>query len=127
MSRHTVWLDRQPVRPQIAMLDNMYPDAQSLADFSGSRVIITAVTEHDDIRHRVVTRECLKVIGPLALFSTKEDAFLRPPKNNIAKTEIDAFDASARCLQPVRNESEKWRGGTLKEEKSAVLHVTVLT
>ncbi|MNL44511.1 hypothetical protein D3C87_1670920 [compost metagenome] len=51
MSRHAVRLDRQPVRPQIAMLDNMYPDAQSLADFSGIRVIITAVTEHDDVCH----------------------------------------------------------------------------
>ncbi|WP_226951368.1 hypothetical protein [Rhizobium terrae] len=124
MGRHAVRFDRQPIGPEIAVLEDM--DAKPLADAEFGRpcMEVSPITQHDDVCYFVIADVAFKIHRPFIRTAAKKVAFLRPPKDHISEADADFPHRSALLFKRFGQQAEKWRGGALEKQERAGFHVT---
>ena len=66
-ARHAVWLDGQPVGPEVAMFEDMRRYSELARDFNRGRMLGPAVAEHQNVRYCVRLNICAQKGRPFVI------------------------------------------------------------
>jgi len=115
-------LERDPVRTEIAFLEDVGRDAEPVGDREGRLVVGALVAEADDVGDRLPRHDPGKETQPVGERATIVDA-AAAPHQQVAAIQIDAEHLGAACLELFRETPEKRRREGLQEQEGALRRI----
>src|SRR5262249_45214089 len=119
MTIHAAFLERDPVGPQIPLLDDMYSQGAALGDTDGRAMQWSAIAKKDHVADCPVDGQPIEKFRPCFRAPAKIDASRKPPEGPIAAVEIHPVNRMAAPGERLSEPCEKARCHSLQEQKAA--------
>jgi hypothetical protein len=88
-------LQGDPVGAEISLLEHMDVDSARPGHFDRDLVVMTAISEEQDVGDVPLMQECSDEAPPLLETPAKIDAVEAPPEESVARAEIDSVNGMA--------------------------------
>ena len=118
MAVDPAFLEGDPIRPQIALLDHVNSQCAPLGDADGSSVQRPAIAEQNDVADRPLDDQPIEKLRPFLRTAAKIHGSRQPPECPITAVEINPVNRVAAPDERLTQTLEKSRGHPLQEKKA---------
>ena len=119
MTIDPAFLEGDPIRPQVALLDHVNSQSAPLGDTDGGSVQRPAIAEQNDVADRPLDEQPVEKLRPFFRTAAKIQGSRQPPKCSITAVEINPPNRVAAPDERLPEALEKSRRHPLQEKKPA--------
>jgi hypothetical protein len=118
MTIDPTFLEGDPIRPQVALLDHVNSQRAPPGDSDGSSVQRTAIAKQNDVADRSIDDQPVEKLRPFFRTAAEIHGSRQPPKCPITAVEINPVNCVAALDERLPETLEKSRGHPLQEKKA---------